>query len=958
MQSNPIPPHLRRPNSTQNQEVSTQAAEMRPNPIPPHLRRTSPAQSQEVLTKAPTVQSTPTPPHPSRPNAAQSQEVLTKAGWVPPHLRKQRNDQVVSGAFHPFSPVSNIEAMTKEHTHTKTDTTEPIAQSARSYSTGSIEPQTHGMASDNVSTPRSQAETKMAAATSEVDPEVKSTQTPSQKIPPHMRRGNIIQTLKSPADNKQIFKQGPVSPLIPPSDDASASLSCSNQTPVQQQKGLSGTMEDTASSGVPKWQGNVVSPNNSPPSAVGSRAMSNRLASPIAITSPDPSSAGSPIHIYPFHLRKVQASSSLGNSKVTTTQDCTQICDNSGLHCRIESVAPGAGCAPVKLPPHLRREASIPAANTKPVVEQKDPTPLNAKVASSQENGSQPLNNEAKPHYIPPHLRGKKSNTRQSSDLNKSTTVASIPNGTTSGHSSSTIGGVPLGDNRKSSTGLKAELQVVKTPSPQAGSSSARLNVSQEDEDNNGLVQGTDGRPAKGVTPRVYSDASIKTHSTRKNGSDVSDEWADLRKPGPVKSLCISDNDFQDDASVKKFIGTALAECPGEVIRLNSFNDDYFYPANPTGEEWHLDETEKFLNAYVKIWREKLPEEVIIVDVKATKFRDSLPIDANSFMEALEHPESFPNISTDNREKQEKWTSKIAMERRQKRKLAISRRRQRGKNTYFVPNMQLGVQPFEWGEPAVPEKPYITIHVRPAEMKDVPGITAIYNQWVLNSFIPEDQQPVTEENIKSVFEAALKGSYPFIVAIRGDPPVGSRVARSNEVVGFAMVERCLGFGGASNGRSRSTATIQFYVHQECLRHGIGGHLLDQLLRRVSRLHVPFSDRDIWFNPNRDALYEQIPNRFHQIVVNRPMDRPNDPDFMWFDAFMKKYKIWESHRTLSVARKPPTTSGPSATFLDIVTYQHEAEIDVGTLSPALLCVQTRGDAGDILDFWMGVEEYAQ
>ena len=197
----------------------------------------------------------------------------------------------------------------------------------------------------------------------------------------------------------------------------------------------------------------------------------------------------------------------------------------------------------------------------------------------------------------------------------------------------------------------------------------------------------------------------------------------------------------------------------------------------------------------------------------------------------------------------------------------------------------------------------------------------------LNSFIPEDQQPVTKEDIRAVFQAARCGSYPFIVAIRGERPVEGRATGSNEVVGFAMVERNLGLGGASSGRSRSTATIQFYVHQECLRHGIGGHLLDQLLRRVSRLHVPFSDLDIWINPTRDALYEKIPNRFHQIVVNRPMDRPNDPDFMWFDAFMKKYKIWESHRNSSVARKPPTTPGPSATFLDIVTYQHEAEIDV-------------------------------
>lgn len=266
------------------------------------------------------------------------------------------------------------------------------------------------------------------------------------------------------------------------------------------------------------------------------------------------------------------------------------------------------------------------------------------------------------------------------------------------------------------------------------------------------------------------------------------------------------------------------------------------------------------------------------------------------------------------------------MERRQRRKLAISRRRQRGKNTYFVPNMQLGVQLFDWGE-TVLEKPYIAIHVRPAEMKDVPGITEIYNQWVLNSFIPEDQQPVGKEDIKSVFEAARKGSYPFIVAIRGNAPVGNRAAGSNEVVGFAMVDRCLGFGGASNGRSRSTAIIQFYVHQQCLRHGIGGHLLDQLLCRISRLHVPLSDRNVWINPTRNALYEQIPNRFHQIVVKRPVDRPSDPDFMWFDAFMKKYKIWESHRTLSVARKPRPTSGPSATFLDIVAYQHEAELDV-------------------------------
>ncbi|KFY41437.1 hypothetical protein V495_04929 [Pseudogymnoascus sp. VKM F-4514 (FW-929)] len=889
--------------------------------IPPHLRRPGATQSQEVLTKATTVQPHPMPPHPKPPGAAQSQEVLTKAGWVPPHLRKQRTGQISSGALHPKedvglgSYVADTETVAKHHVRTETAATELLIQSAAPSDTGSTQPQMPAMASASVLTPHRQMETKSVSPKS--DFEAKLTQTPNQKLPPHLRRGNMFQTPKPLADNKRIFTLAsiPSSPM-PLSGAISTSLTSSDQIPVQLQKELPNTPGAATLEGVPKWPENVVSSNNSPLSAVGSRAMSNRFASPISITSPDPSSAGSPTQIFPFHLRKAQASSSPITSEINVKQDCSQSSDNTGFHCGNESE---------KLPPHLRQEPSFPAANTDHFGEQKSPAPLNG-VTSSHGNCSQLSNMEATSHYIPPHLRGKKSNTKQSSDLNKST-AASVPNDTASGRSSSALGGVPLSNNRKASTGPKVELEVVIPTPTLADHGSAQFNMCQKGDNSNGLVQGTDSRPpAQDVAPRVYSDASIKTHSAQRDGSDISSEWADLRKPGPVRSLCISDDDFDDDASVKKFIGAGLAKCPGDVIKLNSLNDDYFYSEDPAHQDWHLDVTEEFSNAYVMVWREKLPKEVIIVNIRSPKFfPEGLRVEGSLF-EELEHPESIPNPSTDNREKQENWTSKTAIERRQKKKLAISRRRQRGKSTYFVPNLQQSFDPFGWGEAAVAEKPYIAIHVRPAGMKDVPGITAIYNQWVLNSFIPEDQQPVTEDDIKCVFEAARRGSYPFIVAIRGDPPVGGRAAKSNEVLGFAMVERCLGFGGAPNGRSRSTATIQLYVHQECLRHGIGGHLLDQLLRRVSRLHVPHSNRDIWINPARDALYEEAPKRFHQVVVNRPVDKPNDPDFMWFDAFMKKHKIWESHRSLSVARKPPTTSGPSATFLDIVTYQHEAEID--------------------------------
>lgn len=263
------------------------------------------------------------------------------------------------------------------------------------------------------------------------------------------------------------------------------------------------------------------------------------------------------------------------------------------------------------------------------------------------------------------------------------------------------------------------------------------------------------------------------------------------------------------------------------------------------------------------------------------------------------------------------------MDRRQKRMLNIARRRQRQKNGYFVPN----IRPYDEEEDP-PAKPYISIHVRPAVVKDALGITLIYNQWVSNSFIPEDQEEISIENTKSALEASHKESYPFIVAVRGDAPLAGHTAGSEEIVGFAMAEGCSGFGGRFNGRSRSTASIQLYVHQDCLRGGIGSHLLDQLLRRVSRLFVPYTDRRVWVNPDNDPLYEQTPKRFHQILVHRPLDRPSDPDFAWFDAFMTKHRFFESHRALSIARKTHPKNGPSglgATYLDVVTYQHEAEI---------------------------------
>jgi hypothetical protein len=56
-----------------------------------------------------------------------------------------------------------------------------------------------------------------------------------------------------------------------------------------------------------------------------------------------------------------------------------------------------------------------------------------------------------------------------------------------------------------------------------------------------------------------------------------------------------------------------------------------------------------------------------------------------------------------------------------------------------------------------------------------------------------------------------------------------------------------------------------------------------------------------------------------------MDGVHDPDLMWFDTFMNKYGFSEAHRARGIARKPLAMTESNGTgFMDVITYQHEAE----------------------------------
>lgn len=227
-----------------------------------------------------------------------------------------------------------------------------------------------------------------------------------------------------------------------------------------------------------------------------------------------------------------------------------------------------------------------------------------------------------------------------------------------------------------------------------------------------------------------------------------------------------------------------------------------------------------------------------------------------------------------------------------------------------------------------PNTPKIAIYLRPAQEKDIPGITSIYNHYVLNSTIPEDQVPVREERMQAILTSAREQELPFIVAIKGQPPPGYSTNSIEQVLGFAHTDFYnYGHGGTHTGLSRFTGVIQLYVEPNHTRKGVGRSLMDRILVCSSFAHASKEGYD-WVipNPSDTAVYGRQggAHRFHQLLIHRPIETRADPDHAWLKQWLhSKFFIEEVARLRSVARSLPR--GTTARFLDLLTFQYEAAI---------------------------------
>ncbi|APA10626.1 hypothetical protein SS1G_12541 [Sclerotinia sclerotiorum 1980 UF-70] len=229
-----------------------------------------------------------------------------------------------------------------------------------------------------------------------------------------------------------------------------------------------------------------------------------------------------------------------------------------------------------------------------------------------------------------------------------------------------------------------------------------------------------------------------------------------------------------------------------------------------------------------------------------------------------------------------------------------------------------------------PYAPKIEIYLRPATEADAKQILQIYNHYIIESYIPEDQEPLTESDILYLIQVTKKEKLPLVVAVKGripaqsaNPKVRTKVPQYENIIGFGYTEmRGCGIAGKSNGRSRYTHNLHFYTHPDYTRKGVGSCVLDRLLLVSSRAYSSHDGYD-WLNHDNDPAYGHgCGARCHQLLIEVPVLRKDDPNYKWVKSFLRKFWFLEEFRLSCVGRS--SVLHRAGEWLDVVHFQKELE----------------------------------
>ncbi|KAF7897460.1 hypothetical protein EAF00_005688 [Botryotinia globosa] len=373
--------------------------------------------------------------------------------------------------------------------------------------------------------------------------------------------------------------------------------------------------------------------------------------------------------------------------------------------------------------------------------------------------------------------------------------------------------------------------------------------------------------------------------------------------------------------------GVRLSETKDAILTLCDWDGEWCTP--PIWEERGAFDS-AYIPSYIREWSNNVsPVQpvTITIDTSAEGFRSGEFVVNNVVLSKAPHHEpTIPDIS--NASDEQKRLHQTAAKNAAAYFQNVERARKAQEQSVIASNAHYERQMAEEPEPNT-SAPKIEIYLRPATEADAEQILEIYNHYIRESYIPEDQEPVADNDILYLIQVTKKEKLPFVVAVKGCIPAKStnpkdktKLPQYENIVGFGYTEiRGCGLTGKSNGRSRFTHNLHFYVHPEYTRKGIGGCVLDRLLVVSSRAWSSHGGYN-WLNPDNDRAYGHgCGARCHQLIIEVPVKKDNI-NYEWMKKFLRNFWFLDEIRFISVGRT--SVSKSPVEWLDVVHFQKELE----------------------------------
>lgn len=251
-------------------------------------------------------------------------------------------------------------------------------------------------------------------------------------------------------------------------------------------------------------------------------------------------------------------------------------------------------------------------------------------------------------------------------------------------------------------------------------------------------------------------------------------------------------------------------------------------------------------------------------------------------------------------------------------------------------------------------EPRILCYLRPVERDDLPQILDIYNWEVEHGRQALDAKPLVLQDIQRLFAESDAAGTPFIVAVKGTPPLESTsrggesalvhfrgscqqpgqsgpyggsqamptTSSSDKILGFGLITLpSAGLSGnAHTSVGRFNGKVHFYVEPRSRRMGVGRCILHRLLRCCSK-HLLNADWYKWYDPyNSKACAEPGYNmRNYARVFAEVASFKGDPDFNWRKKLLEEMKFLYVNTT-DLTRK--VVHDANGGWFDNTVWQHD------------------------------------